>query len=51
MIGGEKDRMVKTTDKKIRVWDLPTRIFHWALAALVVFSFTTGKVGGVMAIL
>ena len=31
---------------RIRVWDLPTRIFHWALAALVVFSFTTGKVGG-----
>src|SRR5258706_1357393 len=30
----------------IRVWDLPTRIFHWVLAALVVFSFTTGKVGG-----
>ena len=31
---------------RIRVWDLPTRIFHWALAAAVVFSFTTGKVGG-----
>jgi cytochrome b len=31
---------------RIRVWDLPTRIFHWALAALVVFSFTTGKIGG-----
>ena len=30
----------------IRVWDLPTRMFHWALAALVVFSFTTGKIGG-----
>ena len=31
---------------RIRVWDLPTRIFHWALAALVVFSFTTGTIGG-----
>ena len=31
---------------RIRVWDLPTRVFHWALAVLVVFSFTTGKVGG-----
>lgn len=31
---------------RVRVWDLPTRIFHWALAVLVVFSFTTGKVGG-----
>lgn len=32
--------------RRIRVWDLPTRIFHWALAALVVFSFTTGRIGG-----
>jgi cytochrome b len=31
---------------RIRVWDLPTRIFHWTLAAAVIFSFTTGKVGG-----
>lgn len=31
---------------RVRVWDLPTRIFHWALAVLVVFSFTTGKIGG-----
>lgn len=31
---------------RIRVWDLPTRISHWALAALVVFSFTTGEIGG-----
>jgi cytochrome b len=30
----------------IRVWDLPTRIFHWALALLVVFSYTTGTIGG-----
>ena len=30
---------------RIRVWDAPTRIFHAALAALVVFSFVTGKVG------
>ena len=27
-------------------WDLPTRLFHWSLAALVVFSFATGKAGG-----
>lgn len=31
---------------RIRVWDLPTRIFHWALAVLVVFSFASGKIGG-----
>lgn len=34
------------TAARIRVWDLPTRIFHWVLAALVIFSFTTGKIGG-----
>jgi len=28
------------------VWDLPTRLFHWTLAILVVFSFITGKLGG-----
>ena len=31
---------------RVRVWDLPTRLFHWLVAALAVFSFTTGKVGG-----
>jgi len=30
----------------VRVWDLPTRLFHWALAVLVVFSFVTAKIGG-----
>lgn len=31
---------------RVLLWDAPVRLFHWALAALVVFSFTTGKVGG-----
>jgi cytochrome b len=31
---------------RIRVWDLPTRVFHWVLAALIVASFVTVKVGG-----
>ncbi len=31
---------------RTRIWDLPTRLFHWLLAALVIFSFTTGKLGG-----
>ncbi len=29
-----------------RVWDLPTRLFHWALALCVVGLFVTGKIGG-----
>jgi cytochrome b len=30
----------------IRVWDLPTRLFHWALAACVVGLVITANVGG-----
>lgn len=37
---------VTSPPARIRVWDLPTRIFHWSLAALLVFSFATGKAGG-----
>jgi cytochrome b len=31
---------------KIRVWDLPTRLFHWALVVAVVGLVVTGNVGG-----
>jgi len=30
----------------VRVWDLPTRLFHWLLAAAVVAQLITGNVGG-----
>jgi cytochrome b len=30
----------------VRVWDLPTRLFHWSLVVLVVFSFVCVKLGG-----
>lgn len=30
----------------IRIWDLPTRIFHWALALAVIGLVITGNVGG-----
>ncbi|HYD79635.1 MAG TPA: cytochrome b/b6 domain-containing protein [Paucimonas sp.] len=32
--------------KKIRVWDLPTRLFHWALALLVIGAIVFEKIGG-----
>lgn len=32
--------------KTIRVWDLPTRLFHWALVACVIALVVTGNVGG-----
>ena len=31
---------------KVRVWDLPTRLFHWFLLAGVTTSFITVKLGG-----
>lgn len=36
---------VSDTAFKIRVWDLPTRLFHWTLAALVIGSFVSVKMG------
>jgi cytochrome b len=31
---------------RLRVWDLPTRLFHWTLALLIVGAFVTVKAGG-----
>ena len=31
---------------KVRIWDLPTRLFHWLLAALVTGAIVTVKIGG-----
>ncbi len=30
----------------VRIWDLPTRLFHWLLAACVVGLVVTGNMGG-----
>lgn len=32
--------------KTIRIWDLPTRLFHWSLVLLVGISWTTSEIGG-----
>jgi len=37
---------VRVESHRVRVWDLPTRVFHWALAALVLVLFLTAKLGG-----
>ncbi len=31
---------------QVRVWDLPTRVFHWTLAACVIALVVTGQIGG-----
>jgi cytochrome b len=35
-----------STNSPIRVWDLPTRLFHWTLALAIVGSVVSAKVGG-----
>ena len=31
---------------RIRVWDLPTRLFHWLLAVCVFGAFISAQIGG-----
>src|SRR6476620_7382995 len=31
---------------RIRVWDVPVRLFHWTLVVLMVTSYFSGKAGG-----
>lgn len=31
---------------RVRVWDLPTRLFHWLLALAVAAAVVTGQIGG-----
>jgi cytochrome b len=38
----EGDRTVDTPSK-VRAWDLPTRLFHWLLAALVLFAWVSWR--------
>jgi cytochrome b len=32
--------------QRIRLWDLPTRIFHWLLAICVIAALVSGQIGG-----
>lgn len=38
--------MLPETRVAIKVWDLPVRLFHWALALLFVVQIVTGQMGG-----
>ena len=33
-------------EKKVRVWDLPVRLFHWTLVVLLATSYFSGRAGG-----
>lgn len=43
---GDRSQDLVRAMQRIRVWDLPTRIFHWALAASVFGAFISVKIGG-----
>lgn len=34
------------TQQPIKVWDLPTRVFHWSLVLCIIGSFTSAQLGG-----
>ena len=38
--------MTDSSQQNVRVWDLPTRVFHWALALSIVGAVASAKVGG-----
>jgi len=38
--------MRQETDVEINVWDLPVRLFHWAIVLLFAFQVVSGKIGG-----
>lgn len=38
--------MADKLDKKVRVWDVPVRLFHWGLVILLVTSYFSGRAGG-----
>jgi cytochrome b len=46
MIPHSAPPLASTAARNIRVWDLPTRIFHWALALGVVGLVVTANLGG-----
>src|SRR5258708_28082768 len=38
--------MTDKSPRKIRVWDVPVRLFHWTLVVLLTVSYFTGRAGG-----
>src|SRR5215470_756496 len=38
--------MADKSAQRIRIWDLPIRLFHWTLVVLMAVSYFTGQAGG-----
>jgi len=45
-MSGNTDSPPQSTQPSVRVWDVPVRVFHWLLVALIIISFTTAQIGG-----
>lgn len=46
MAESKSDPSTGTGDRRIRVWDVPVRVFHWTLVLLIIASVATGKAKG-----
>jgi cytochrome b len=46
MAGSRRERNDMAPDRGVRVWDAPTRVFHWLLAASFAGAFATGEAEG-----
>jgi cytochrome b len=44
-MGSDMNAAGNQPERQNRVWDLPTRLFHWTLAVLVVLLYATGEYG------
>jgi len=41
----EQPKKTHSVSDAIRVWDLPTRLFHWLLVVLIALQYTSGEFG------
>lgn len=42
----ESHRKAADVGRTVRVWDVPVRVFHWLLVALILTSWVTSEIGG-----
>jgi cytochrome b len=43
--GVSQTQPASSTQRDVRVWDLPTRLFHWTLVVLIALQFATAEFG------
>jgi len=44
-MNGQADAGMGDATRSVRVWDVPVRIFHWLLVALIMTSWVTSEIG------